>query len=321
MAGNVAVLKHASNVQGVAALMEEMARDAGAPEGLFQNLAIGSGAVADVIADPRIAAVTLTGSEGAGKAVAAQAGHFLKPSVLELGGSDPFIVMPSADLGQAVKAAVKARVQNSGQSCICAKRMIVHAEIFDHFRNLFTEAMCAVKAGDPFDETSDMGPLSSIGQRETVLGQLDRAKQLGATLAGGKVIEGKGAFLSAGVLTGVPLDSALASEELFGPVAMLFPAADIDQAIEIANAVPFGLGSSIWTQDPQEQEWLVERLDVGMVAINQMLASSPEVPFGGIKRSGYGRELGAFGMREFMNLKTVFRSDVQTAAGKADALD
>ena len=307
MAGNVGLLKHASNVQGVAALMEEMAREAGAPHGLFQNLAIGSDTVGEIIADSRVAGVTLTGSEGAGASVAAQAGRFLKPSVLELGGSDPFIVMPSADLDTAVSEAVRARIQNSGQSCICAKRMIVHEEIWDAFLERFTAAMLRVKAGDPFDEASDMGPLSSAGQRDTVLEQLARAKESGATLVGGEAPDGPGAFLSAGVLTNVPLDSDLAAEELFGPVAMVFRAGDVEEAIRIANATSFGLGSSVWTADEVEQERFADGLEAGMVAINRMLASSPEVPFGGVKRSGYGRELGEFGMHEFMNLKTILR--------------
>lgn len=321
VAGNVGLLKHASNVQGVAGLMEEMMREAGAPDGLFQNLAVRSDAVADIIADPRVVAVTLTGSEGAGAAVAEQAGRHLKKSVLELGGSDPFIVMPSADLEETVKQAVRARVQNSGQSCICAKRMIVHADIFDRFLERFTKAMLDVKAGDPFDEQSDMGPLSSAGQRDTVLDQLARAKAAGATLVGGEAMDGAGAFMSAGVLTGVPLDSPLADEELFGPIAMIFRAEDIDDAIRIANAVPFGLGSSVWTSDEAEQQRFVDGLEAGMTAINQMLASAPEVPFGGIKRSGYGRELGPFGMREFMNLKTVFRPDKGEGSNRAPAVD
>jgi len=308
LAGNVALLKHASIVQGVAALMEQMALDAGAPEGLFQNLAIKSSAVADLIADDRIVAVTLTGSEGAGVAVAEQAGRHLKKVVLELGGSDPFIVMPSADLDAAVKAAVTGRIQNSGQSCICAKRMIVHADIYDAFLDRFSAAMRAVKPGDPTDPASDMGPLSSFEQRDTVLEQLAEAKRQGATLLfGGEKPDLPGAYLTAGILTDVPLDSPLMAEEIFGPVAMVFRAADIDEAIRIANAIPFGLGSAVWTQDPAEQDRFVRDIAAGMTAINQMLASSPEAPFGGIKRSGHGRELGPFGLHEFMNLKTVYR--------------
>lgn len=308
LAGNVGLLKHASNVQGVAGLIEEMAAAAGAPDGLFQNLAIQSGAVAGVIADPRVAAVTLTGSEGAGRAVAETAGKALKKVVLELGGSDPFIVMPSADLDSTIEMAVKARVQNAGQSCICAKRMIVHADIYDTFERRFTDAMLSVKADDPNKESADMGPLSSIQQRDTVLKQLEEAKRAGATLAGGERIEGDGAFMTAGVLTGVPLDSEVAREELFGPVAMLFRAADIEDAIRIANATPFGLGSSIWTTNKAEQARLIADIEAGMVAVNQMLASTPEAPFGGIRHSGHGRELGPWGLHEFMNLKAEMRA-------------
>ena len=308
LAGNVALLKHASIVQGVAALMEQMTRDAGAPEGLFQNLAIKSAAIPDLIADDRIVAVTLTGSEGAGIAVAEQAGRNLKKVVLELGGSDPFVVMPSADLDAAVKAAVTGRIQNSGQSCICAKRMIVHADIYDAFLDRFSAAMRAVKAGDPTDPASDMGPLSSFEQRDTVLEQLTEAQRQGATLLfGGEAPDLPGAYLTAGILTDVPLDSPLMAEEIFGPIAMVFRAADIDDAIRIANAIPFGLGSAVWTQNAGEQDRFVRDIAAGMTAINQMLASSPEAPFGGIKRSGHGRELGPFGLHEFMNLKTVFR--------------
>lgn len=308
LAGNVGLLKHASIVQGVAGLMEEMVLTAGGPEGLFQNLPIKSGAVADIIADDRVVAVTLTGSEGAGVSVAEQAGRALKKVVLELGGSDPFVVMPSADLDAAVKAAVKARIQNTGQSCICAKRMIVHTAIYDAFMAKFAAAMKAVRAGDPMDPASDMGPLSSFEQRDTVLQQIEEAKRAGATLlCGGRTPDLPGAYLTAGILTDVPLDSALMHEEIFGPIAMVFRADDIDAAIRIANDIPFGLGSSVWTGDADEQTRFVRDIAAGMTAINQMLASSPEAPFGGIKRSGHGRELGAVGLHEFMNLKTVLR--------------
>ncbi|MGN6269822.1 MAG: NAD-dependent succinate-semialdehyde dehydrogenase [Sphingomonas sp.] len=305
MAGNVGLLKHASNVQGVAAALEETIRDAGAPAGLFQNLAIKSNKVEGLIADDRIAAVTLTGSEGAGVAVAEAAGRALKKVVLELGGSDPFIVMPSADLDKAAKVAVTARIQNTGQSCICAKRMIVHGQVYDAFMERFVAGMKAVKAGDPMDESTDMGPLSSEDQRRTVLGQLAELQRAGATLVGGEALPGKGAFMSAGVLTGVPLDDKVAHEELFGPIAMVFRAADIDEAIRIANDVPFGLGSSVWTNDAAEKERFARDIESGMTAINQMLASSPAAPFGGVKRSGHGRELGPWGLHEFMNLKAV----------------
>jgi succinate-semialdehyde dehydrogenase/glutarate-semialdehyde dehydrogenase len=268
--------------------------------------------VADIIADDRVVAVTVTGSEGAGVAVAQQAGKYLKKVVLELGGSDPFIVMPSADLDAAVSAAVTARTQNTGQSCICGKRMIVHAAVYDAFLERFGSAMRAVKAGDPLDPETDMGPLSSFDQQDTVLKQIEEAESLGATLLfGGKKLDRPGAFISAGILTGVPLDSAFRNEEIFGPVAMLFRAEDIDEAISIANDIPFGLGSSVWTADAGEQERFVRDIEAGMTAINQVLASTPGAPFGGVKRSGHGRELGPFGLHEFMNLKTVLRPDAK----------
>lgn len=308
LAGNVGLLKHASIVQGVAGMIEEAVIAAGAPDGLFQNLAIKSGNVAALIADERVAAVTLTGSEGAGRSVAVAAGGALKKAVLELGGSDPFIVMPSADVDLAVKTAVTARIQNSGQSCVCAKRMIVHADVYDAFAERFIAGMLAAKAGDPMDPASDMGPLSSFEQMDTVLGQLEEAKAAGATLIGGEALPGKGAYIGGGVLTGVPLDSKLAHEEIFGPIAMLFKVADIDEAIRLANAIPFGLGSSVWTREPAEEARFIVGIEAGMTAVNQMLASAPEAPFGGIKRSGHGRELGQWGLHEFMNVKTVLRS-------------
>ena len=256
--------------------------------------------------DERIVAVTLTGSEGAGMKVAEAAGRALKKVVLELGGSDPFIVMPSADLHKAAETAVKARIQNTGQSCICAKRMIVHADIYDRFMDRFCAGMKAVKAGDPMADDTDMGPLSSQEQRQTVVDQLGAITRAGARLLfGGEPLPDRGAFMSAGVLVDVPQDDPVAHEELFGPVAMVFKARDIDDAIRIANDVPFGLGSSVWTTDAAEQARFVRDIEAGMTAINQMLASSPEAPFGGIKRSGHGRELGPYGLHEFMNLKTV----------------
>ena len=308
LAGNVGLLKHASNVQGVAALMQDMMARADAPEGLFQNLPIRSDAVAAIIADDRVAAVTLTGSEGAGRAVAEQAGKALKKVVLELGGSDPFIVMPSADLDAAVGQAVAARTQNTGQSCICGKRMIVHADIYDAFLARFSAAMAAVKAGDPLDEGTDMGPLSSAEQRRTVQDQVGRMKAAGATLIGGETPDGPVAFMRAGILTDMPADPALMGEEIFGPIAMVFKAADMDEAIAIANAIPFGLGSSVWTRDADEEARFVRDVQAGMTAVNQMLAPAPEAPLGGVKRSGHGRELGPFGLHEFMNLKSVYRA-------------
>ncbi|MFA6122287.1 NAD-dependent succinate-semialdehyde dehydrogenase [Sphingomonas sp.] len=306
MAGNVGLLKHASNVQGVAAAIEDMVIAAGAPAGLFQNLPIKSDKVAALIADDRIVAVTLTGSEGAGMHVAEAAGRALKKVVLELGGSDPFIVMPSANLDLAAKTAVTARIQNTGQSCICAKRMIVHAQVYDVFLEKFSAGMQAVVAGDPMDAATDMGPLSSEAQLQTVLDQLQMFREAGAKLLfGGEPLPGKGAYLSAGILVDVPVDHPVAQEEVFGPVAMLFKADDLDAAIALANAVPFGLGASVWTNDPAERARFERDIEAGMIAVNAMLASRPDAPFGGIKRSGHGRELGPYGLHEFMNLKTV----------------
>lgn len=309
LAGNVGLLKHASLTQGCAALIQQMVSAAGAPDGLFQNLPIKSDKVSRIIADTRVAAVTLTGSEGAGAKVAEAAGRALKKVVLELGGSDPFIVMPSADLDKAVATAVKARVQNAGQSCICAKRMIVHADVYDAFLDKFTAAMLSVKIGDPMEDGVEMGPLSSVEQRDTVLEQVERAVADGATLAGGAKIERDGAWMEAGVLTHVHPDADFAQEEIFGPVAMVFRADDIDAAIALANDVPFGLGSSVWTSDQAEIDRFVRDIESGMTAVNQLLASTPEAPFGGVKLSGHGRELGPWGLHEFMNLKAVMLAD------------
>ena len=307
LAGNVGLLKHASNVQGVGKAIEAAVRDAGGTDGLFQNLSIGSKPVAGIIEDDRVRAATLTGSESAGRAVAEVAGRCLKKVVLELGGSDPFIVMPSADMDAAVETAVKARIQNAGQSCICGKRMILHRDVRETFEERFIAAMKDVKAGDPCDEDSDIGPLSSEDQRDTVLEQLEKARKAGGTLHGGDAHDGPGAFMDAGVLTGLDPDGAMRDEELFGPVAMLFEASDVDEAIRIANITPYGLGSAVFTQDEAEAEAFITGLDAGMTAINQMTASTPEAPFGGVKNSGHGRELARFGLHEFMNLKSVFR--------------
>ena len=309
MAGNTGLLKHANNVQGCAALIEEMVVTAGAPDGVFQNLSVDIPAIASLIADDRVVAVTLTGSERAGRAVGEQAGRSLKKVVLELGGSDPFIVMPSANLQEVIPQAVKARVQNTGQSCICGERMIVHADIYDDFLKEFVAAMQAVKPGDPFSADTDMGPLSTFAQRDLVLGQIEKAKRIGARLmTGGEKLNSKGAYLTAGVLVDVPTDSSFIEEEIFGPVAMVFKAADVDDAIRIANSSPYGLGSYVWTNDPAEQARFAQEIEAGMTAFNQILMSSPEAPFGGIKRSGHGRELGSLGLHEFMNAKTVIHA-------------
>ncbi len=310
MAGNVGLLKHASLTQGCAAIIQQLVSGAGAPDGLFQNLPIKSDKVSAIIADDRVAAVTLTGSEGAGVKVAEAAGRALKKVVLELGGSDPFIVMPSADIETAAKTAVKARIQNAGQSCICAKRMIVHADVHDAFLDRFNAGMKAVKIGDPMDEATEMGPLSSIEQRDTVVDQVAEAQDQGATLLfGGEKIDRPGAWMTPGVLTDVDPESHFAKEEIFGPVAMVFKAKDIDEAIALANDTPFGLGSSVWTQDKNEITRFTRDVAAGMTAVNAMLASTAEAPFGGIKKSGHGRELGPWGLHEFMNLKAVMLSD------------
>lgn len=306
LAGNVGVLKHASIVQGVAHRMEELVLEAGGPEGLFQNLCVSSDPIGDVIADTRIVAATLTGSEGAGSAVAQQAGKHLKKVVLELGGSDPFIVMPSADLDQAVEDAVFARIQNNGQSCICGKRTIVHADIHDAFAEKFIAALKDVKLGDPMDDDTELGPLSSEGQRDTVLEQVAKAKEEGCTLLfGGEKLDREGAWMTAGLLTDVPLASETGTDEIFGPVGQIYKAKDIEEAITIANAIPFGLGSAVWTNDDEEREIFANRIEAGMTTFNAVNGSRIEAPFGGIKKSGFGRELSHHGLHEFMNLKTL----------------
>lgn len=306
LAGNVGLLKHASIVQGVAQRMEELVVEAGGPEGLFQNLCVSSDPIADVIADTRVVAATLTGSEGAGSAVAQQAGKHLKKVVLELGGSDPFIVMPSADMDQAVKDAVTARIQNNGQSCICGKRTIVHADIYDDFSERFIQALKDVKLGDPMDEDTGLGPLSSEGQRDTVLDQVEKAKKEGCTLLfGAEKIDRPGAWMTAGLLTDVAVGSETGTDEIFGPVGQLYKAKDIEEATTIANAIPFGLGSAVWTNDEVEQEHFANAIEAGMTTFNGVNGSKIEAPFGGIKRSGHGRELAEFGLHEFMNLKTL----------------
>ena len=307
MAGNVALLKHASNVPGCALAIEEVFRDAGFPGGTFQTLLIGSDAVGGVIEDERVKAVTLTGSEPAGSQVASTAGKLIKKSLLELGGSDPFIVMPSADLAEAIKTAVTARTINNGQSCIAAKRFIIAEEIADEFEEGFVKEMEALIVGNPIDDTVDVGPLATAQILSDLEGQVSRSLELGArVLTGGKRLAGDGFYYSPTVLTDIPEDSPAYREELFGPVASLFRASDLDHAIRIANDTTFGLGSSAWTIDIEEQARFIEELEAGCVFINGMVASDPRLPFGGVKRSGYGRELGAHGIREFVNIKTVW---------------
>jgi len=306
VAGNVGLLKHASNVPQCALELESLVRRAGAPEGVFQTLLIGSDAVAGVLSDPRVAAATLTGSEGAGSSVASIAGKHIKPTVLELGGSDPFVVMPSADFERAVETAVKARTINNGQSCIAAKRFIVHQSIFDDFLRRFTDGLQALRVGDPMDPATQLGPLASAKQAEELEEQVARSVAAGARLVcGGKRTESGTAFFPATVLTDIPEQSPAWDEELFGPVGCVFRARDVNDAIRIANSTRFGLGASAWTNDAAEQDAFARGIDSGSVFVNDMVVSDPRFPFGGVKASGYGRELSDLGLREFTNIKTV----------------
>lgn len=306
MAGNVGLLKHASNVPQCALEIESVIRRAGFPDDIFQTLLIGSAQVARVIDDPRVKAVSLTGSEPAGAQVAAQAGRQLKKTVLELGGSDPFVVMPSADLQRAVGTAVEARVLNNGQSCIAAKRFLVDARVADEFERRFVDAMRALRVGDPMDESTQLGPLATPEILQGLDEQVRRSESVGARLlTGGYRIDRPGNFYAPTVLADAPEDSPAYREELFGPVAVLFRTEGIDDAIRLANDTDFGLGASVWTNDADEQRRLVDEIEAGMVFVNGMVASDARLPFGGVKRSGYGRELSSYGIREFVNVKTV----------------
>jgi succinate-semialdehyde dehydrogenase/glutarate-semialdehyde dehydrogenase len=307
MVGNVGLLKHASNVPQTALALEDVFRRAGLPDGVFTNLFVDSKDIAGIIADPRVAAVTITGSEKAGMSVASAAGHALKRSVLELGGSDPFIVLASADLDNAVRTAVTARVQNNGQSCIAAKRFIVVDAVADEFLERFTAAMDALVVGDPFDPATDVGPIVTETQRAELVAQVDEARRQGAVVhARSTPTWGPGWYFAPTVISGVTPDMGVATEEIFGPVALVERVPDLDAAIAVANATSFGLGSSVWTNDPAEQQRCIEEVEAGAVFINAMVASTPELPFGGIKRSGYGRELSELGLKEFCNAKTVW---------------
>jgi succinate-semialdehyde dehydrogenase/glutarate-semialdehyde dehydrogenase len=309
MAGNAGLLKHASNVPQCALAIEELVRRAGFPNGVFQTLLIEARQVETVLGDERVAAVTLTGSEPAGRAIAAQAGWLIKKSVLELGGSDPFIVMPSADLQDAVDTAVRARCINNGQSCIAAKRFIVAEQIYSEFESRFVAGMQKLKLGDPMLEDTDIGPLATVRQVEDLDAQVKAAMKAGARLLTGGERVGRGNLYRPTVISDVPSNSGVYREEIFGPVAMLFRVRDVEEAIRVANDTPFGLGASAWTRDATEQRRLIGGLECGAIFVNAMVASDPRLPFGGIKHSGYGRELSAAGMREFMNAKTVVISE------------
>ncbi len=320
MAGNVGLLKHASNVPQSALFLEELFRRAGFPADVFQTLLIGSGQVETVLRDRRVVAATLTGSGAAGSSVAAIAGDEIKHTVLELGGSDPFVVMPSADLPRAAQVATTARCQNNGQSCIAAKRFIVHTDVYDEFVRLFAKELSAQKLGDPTVDGTDLGPLATEQGRKDVQELVADAVGRGAqVVVGGTAPDGPGWFYPATLLTGITKDMRMYAEEVFGPVAQLHRVADIEQALELANDSDFGLGSNAWTSDPQEQDRFVRDLQAGMVFINGMTGSYPELPFGGVKTSGYGRELASHGIKEFCNTKTVWIGEGSAAAGAAAA--
>ena len=306
VAGNTALLKHAPNVPQCALAIEGIFNRAGFGEGVFQNLYLETDRVSDVLEDPRVRAATVTGSVAAGRAVAAEAGRRGKKVVLELGGSDPFVVMPDADLEETLETAVAARVQNSGQSCIAAKRFVVHEAVADAFTRGLVERMEALSVGDPLEASTDVGPLAREDLRDELARQVRETVEAGArVLAGGGVPDRRGWYHEPTVLAEVPDGSPAAREELFGPVASLFPVADAEEAVERANDTPFGLGASVWTRDEVHRELFLEEIEAGTVAVNGMVASDPRVPFGGVKASGHGRELGRRGVREFVNVQAV----------------
>jgi len=316
MAGNVGLLKHASNVPQCALAIEDIFRRAGFVDGAFQTLLIGSDAVEGIIADRRVAAVTLTGSEGAGRSVGSAAGKNLKKSVLELGGSDPFVVMPSADIEAAVSIAVTARMINNGQSCIAAKRFIIHEKIYDQFLKKFVAQVSAVKVGDPMDDKTELGPLATAAIRDQLDAQVKASVAKGARLlTGGNKLERDGYYYAPTVLVDIPSDAPAMQDELFGPVASVFKAKDLTDAIRIANGTSFGLGASAWTRNDAERDRFVAEIESGLLFINGMVVSDPRLPFGGVKNSGFGRELGEFGIHEFVNIKSVRVMEAQNSQG------
>ena len=316
MAGNVGLLKHASNVSRCALALEEIFRRAGFPAGVFQTLLMGPARVARVIADDRVKAVTLTGSDLAGSKVAGEAGRHIKKTVMELGGSDPFIVLPSANLDAAVKTAVTARNINNGQSCIAAKRFIVHARVYDEFEQRMVQALERLKVGDPMREDTDVGPLATAQILETVERQVGDSIEAGARLlTGGKRLDGPGNFYAVSALADIPRRAPAHREEVFGPVALVFKVRDVAEAIELANDSDYGLGSSVWTNDEDERRRCIDELEAGCTFVNAMVASDPRLPFGGVKRSGYGRELAREGIREFVNIKAVSITERPAGAG------
>ncbi len=319
MAGNVGFLKHASNVPQCAMAIEEVFQRAGFGEGIFQTLLIGSSAVERVIADPRVKAVTLTGSVGAGRSVAGTAGKQIKKSVLELGGSDPFVVMPSANLEQAAATAVQARTINNGQSCIAAKRFIIDKRVAEDFERRFVERMAALTVGDPMEPTTDVGPMATAEVLAGLEEQVEKTVQMGGqVLLGGERMERPGYFFAPTVLKNIPPGSPGYRDEMFGPVACLFRADGIEDALQIANDTPFGLGASCWTNDTRERELFVEEIHAGLAFVNGMVASDPRLPFGGVKESGYGRELSYHGIREFVNIKTVVINEQEPARSQTE---
>ncbi|TJY69444.1 aldehyde dehydrogenase family protein [Arthrobacter sp. CAU 1506] len=309
MAGNSGLLKHASNVPQAAIYLDTLFERGGFPAGSFRTLLIGGGEVAGVLADPRVKAVTLTGSEPAGRSVASIAADHVKKAVLELGGSDPFIVMPTADIAEAAATAVRARISNNGQSCIAGKRFIVHTEVYDAFAVEFAERMADLVVGDPLDPQTEVGPLATRSGRDELAELVEDARDRGAQiLAGGTIPDSKGFFYAPTIVAGLTDDMRLVQEEAFGPVASLYRANDREEALRIANQTSFGLSSAVWTRDEEEEGWFMKNLEAGAVFINGRTVSNQELPFGGIKRSGFGRELAAEGIREFCNLKTVWKA-------------